>query len=124
LRVITEFVKRRDVRMVNVFVTAFVPIGCFARAISPLVNTTLDLTTASTIVRVHGSKAARRPDPYRSENKGDSSSWNWCEVLREDNPVSVVVLKPRHIDGLLDDRVSIWVMRSPANVSFLHAEGG
>jgi hypothetical protein len=70
-----------------------------------------------------GSKAARRPDPYRSKSKGDGSSWNWREVLREDNPVSVVVLKPRQIDGLLDDRVSIWVMRSPTNVGFLHAEG-
>ena len=123
MRVITEFVKRRDVRIVYGFVAAFVPVGFFARAVSPLVNTALDLTTASTIVRVHGSKAARRSGPHHSESKGDNLSWNWREVLREDNPVSVLVLKPCHIDGLLNDRVSIWVMRSPANVGFLHAQG-
>jgi hypothetical protein len=49
----TEFVKRRDVRIVNSFVTAFVPAGRFARAISPLVNTALYLITA---VRVQASK--------------------------------------------------------------------
>jgi hypothetical protein len=51
LRVITEFVERRDMRMVNGFITAFVPIGWFACAISPLVNTALDLTTENIRVR-------------------------------------------------------------------------
>ena len=40
----------------------------------------------------------------------------------EDNPVSILVLKPYRIDSLLDDRVSIWVLRSPANVGVLHVD--
>ena len=40
----------------------------------------------------------------------------------ENNPVSIFVLEPRHIDCLLDDRVLIWVMGHPAEVGFLYAE--
>jgi hypothetical protein len=41
----------------------------------------------------------------------------------EDDPVTILVLEPRDIDGLLNDWVSIWVMRGPANVGFLYASG-
>jgi len=41
----------------------------------------------------------------------------------EDNPVSIFVLEPRHIDSLLDDRVLIWVMGYPTEVEFLYADG-
>jgi len=41
----------------------------------------------------------------------------------EDDPVSILALEPRHIDSLLDDRVSIWETRSPANVDVLYANG-
>jgi len=41
----------------------------------------------------------------------------------EDNPVSIFVLEPCHIDGLLDDRVSIWVMGRLAEVEFLYENG-
>ena len=41
----------------------------------------------------------------------------------EDNPVSIFVLEPRHIDSLLDDRVSIWVMGRPAEIELLYENG-
>jgi len=40
----------------------------------------------------------------------------------EDNPVSILVLKPDHIDSFLDNRVSIRVLRRPANVGLLYAD--
>lgn len=46
-------------------------------------------------------------NPYHCEYKGDSLDWNWREVFMENNPVSMLVLKPYHIDSLLYDRVSI-----------------
>ena len=39
----------------------------------------------------------------------------------EDNPISIIAVEPDHIDSLLDNRVSIWVMRSPTKVGFLDA---
>jgi hypothetical protein len=43
---VAEFTKRRDVRLINGLVLAFIPVGCFERAIGPLVNATLYLITA------------------------------------------------------------------------------
>ena len=43
-------------------------------------------------------------------------------MFMEDNPVSILVLKPHHIDSLLDDRVLVRVLRSPANVGLLYAD--
>ena len=43
---IAEFIKRRDVRLVNSLVLTFVPVGRLARAISPLIDAALYLITA------------------------------------------------------------------------------
>ena len=38
----------------------------------------------------------------------------------EENPVVVLVLEPRDIDGFLDNGMSIWMMWIPgANIEFL-----
>jgi hypothetical protein len=50
--VIAEFIKRRDVRLVNGLVLAFVPVGRLARAIGPLIDAALYLITARTLVRI------------------------------------------------------------------------
>jgi len=94
--VIAEFIKRRDVRLVNSLVLAFVPVGCLARAVSPLIDAAF----------------------YHRKHKSNRVHWNWHEVFMEDNTVSIFVLEPRHIDSLLDDRVLIWVMGHPAEVEF------
>jgi hypothetical protein len=51
---IAEFIKRRDVRLVNGLVLAFVPVGRFARAISPLIDAALYLITARSLVGIQG----------------------------------------------------------------------
>ena len=61
-------------------------------------------------------------NPYHRDYQGNGLDWNWREVFTEDNPVSVLVLKPYNIDSLLDDRMSIWVLRNPANVELLHVD--
>jgi len=50
--VIAEFIKRRDVRLVNSLVLAFVPVGRLARAISPLIDAALYLITARALVGI------------------------------------------------------------------------
>ena len=50
--VVTEFIKRRDVGLVNGLVLAFVPVGRLARAISPLIDAAFYLITARTLVRI------------------------------------------------------------------------
>lgn len=62
-----------------------------------------------------------RSEPYHRKYKSNGFDWNRREVFMEDNSVSIFVLEPRHIDTLLDDRVSIWVMGHLAEVEFLYA---
>lgn len=54
IAVIAEFIKRRDVRLVNDLVPGFVPVGRFARAIGPLVDAALYLITPRTLVGIQG----------------------------------------------------------------------
>ncbi len=54
IAVIAEFIKRRYVRLVNGLVPAFIPVGRFARAISPLIDAALYLITARTLVGIQG----------------------------------------------------------------------
>ena len=54
MAVIAEFIKRRDVRLVNSLVLALVPVGRLARAISPLIDAAFDLITARVMVRIQG----------------------------------------------------------------------
>jgi len=51
---IGEFIKRRDVRLVNGLVLAFIPVRRLARAISPLIDAALYLITARTLVEIQG----------------------------------------------------------------------
>jgi hypothetical protein len=37
----------------------------------------------------------------------------------KDDPVTVLVSKPRDVDGLLECGMSVWVMLGPARVRFL-----
>lgn len=60
-------------------------------------------------------------DSYHRQCKGKSLDWNRSEVFVEDNPIIILVLEPRHIDSLLDDRMPIREMRSPAKIGFLYA---
>jgi hypothetical protein len=65
----------------------------------------------------------RRSNPYHCKCESNGLDWDRCEVFTEDNPVSVFALKPCHIDSLLDDRVSIWVMGGPAEFELLYENG-
>ena len=63
-----------------------------------------------------------RSNPYHRKCKSNSFDWNRREEFMENNPVSIFVLEPRHIDCLLDDRMSIWLMGHPAEIEFLYAK--
>ena len=52
--VVAEFIKRRDVRLINSLVLAFVPARRFACAISPFIDTAFYLITARTLVGIQG----------------------------------------------------------------------
>lgn len=42
-------------------------------------------------------------------------------MFMEDNPISILIREPNSIDSLLDDRVLIRALRSPAGVGVLFA---
>ena len=107
-------------RTVNCFVALFAPIGIFSCAISPFVDAALYLM-------ILGTSSASRPSErgvqtYHSKGKGHSLDWHRCEVFAEDDADVILLLEPHDIDGLLEHRVPIWVMRTPStNVGFLYA---
>jgi len=81
------------------------------------------LSDVSKYTRQSASMAVeRRLDPYHGKRKGDSLDWNRCEVVMEDNPISIIALEPHHINSILDDRMLIWIS-SPVNVGFLYVSG-
>jgi len=55
LAVITEIIKRRDVRKVHCLIAPFIPVGNSPRTVSPLADTALYLTTPGTHVSIQGS---------------------------------------------------------------------
>jgi hypothetical protein len=61
----------------------------------------------------------RRFDPYHCECKANSLDWDGCKVIKEDNPVVLLVLEPYDIDNLLNNGVSIWITGTPTKVEFL-----
>lgn len=105
--------------MVDCFKALFAPIGIFSCAISPFVDATLYLM-------ILGTSSASRPsergfEPYHSECKRQSLDWHRCEVFVEDDAIVTLVTEPHGIDGLLEHRVPIWIVRTPTNVEFLYA---
>ena len=64
-----------------------------------------------------------RSNPYHRKYESNDLDRNRREVFMEDDPVSIFVLEPCHIDSLLDDRVSIWVMGRPAEFELLDENG-
>ena len=60
-------------------------------------------------------------EPYHSEGKGHSLDWHRREVFVEDDTVIILLPEPHDIDGLLEHRVPIWVVRTPTKVRFLYA---
>jgi len=63
---------------------------------------------------MHGS------NPYHRECKSNNLNWNRCEEFMEDDAVGVLVLEPDDVDYLLDNGVSIWVVRNAVKVGFLY----
>ena len=61
----------------------------------------------------------RRFDPYDCECKANNLDWDGCKVIKEDNPVVLLVLEPYDIDNLLNNGVSIWITGTPTKVEFL-----
>jgi hypothetical protein len=120
--VVTQISKRLDMRQVSSLVTAFFfPIACFICAISPLANAALYLMIECN-THQDSNTVKLSFDPHHSECEGDSLDRDRREVFMEDNPVVILALEPHHVDGLLDDRVSIWVLRNTANIDFLYAK--
>ena len=118
----TEIRKRFDMRKVNDLVVAFLRMGHLTYTARPLADAGLYLIVARNSRQIPLKDSKARPQSYQRECQGNSFDWDRCEIFMKDNPVSVLVLKPHHINNLLDDRVPIWVMRSPANVGILYAD--
>jgi len=85
----TEVCERVDVRTVRVIKVFLAPTGLSAYALRPLVDAAL----------------------YHHEDKGNGRDWHRRKIFMEDNAISVLVLKPGDIDGLLDDGMSVRKLR-------------
>ena len=109
-----EVGERLDMRIVHRFIVLFVPTRHSAYAVTPLVNAALYLITAvlPSVFKVVMSEISS----YQRKGKGNCWDWYRGEIFMEDNAVGIFVLKPHDIDNLLDDRMSIWVKRSPASI--------
>jgi hypothetical protein len=107
--------------MVNDFVVAFLPIGHLVFTASPIADAGLYLIVTRDTRQIPLKRAKLGFDPYHRECQGDSFDWDRCESLKQDNPISIPILEPNCIDSLLDDRVLIRVLRSPAEVGVLFA---
>ena len=117
LAVATEVTKRVEMRNVNSFAALFAQFRLFPRALRPLADAALDLVTTSTTVSIRSKGALFLS--YRSECKGYSFDLDGCKVFIKDNPVVLLVLEPREIDGFLNNGVSIWITWAPAQVGYL-----
>ena len=56
---------------------------------------------------------------YHSERKSNNRNGHWGEVLMMYNSHVILVTKQRHINSLLDNRVSVWTMTFPAITGLL-----